>query len=567
MTKYAYHDVRKIRDLRDMFYQSSRLFVDQTAFLIKREHRGPYEAITFRDLRKDVEALGTALMRLFEGQEERPRFAILAGTRYEWYLSYLATLLGEGIIVPLDRQLEPGELHGMLKRAKVQALFFGKTEAQKAYQAAEGLEDLTTLIAYDEKAFETIPESLDGVKRCLFQDLMDEGREAIEQGDQRFFNVEIDPDEMRILIYTSGTTSKAKAVMHSHKTVCANIMDMCEMVYVGPKDVFLSILPLNHTYECTCGFLVPIYRGATIAICEGYRHIIKNLNESHATVMLIVPLIAETIQHHMIRQLKKDPPLYRKVKRGLKLSSFLFSIGIDVRRKIFRKLLDKLGGSLRMVISGGASIEPQTLMNFEAVGLLAFQGYGLTEFTPILAVNRDVEYKHEAAGLPLRRNEIKIDNPDENGVGEILARGPSLMLGYYEDEEATEAAMKDGFFRTSDLGYIDDDGFIILTGRKQNLIVNKAGKNIYPEELEAIFMKSDWIKECQVTTEPAPRGEDLLVLYVYPDEETVTEHFGKDVLLDSSAVEEQIDHFVTSENAKLPCLNACVKCICAMNHS
>lgn len=547
MSKYAYYDVREIKDLRDMLYQSSRLYADSTALKIKRETGAPYEDITYRRLRQEVDALGTALMKLFD-EGHQYRIAIVANTRYEWYISYLSTIIGNGVIIPIDRQLEPDEIHGMFERAKVDAVFFGQVEEPKIMQAIHDLDSLKYLFPYDDfKA--TAPE---GIEVHSIVRLMQDGEEAVEAGDTRFFDVEIDPDEMRLMYFTSGTTARSKAVMHSHKTICSNIMEMCRMVYIGSKDVFLSILPLNHSYEGTCGFLVPIYRGSTIAICEGYRHIMRNLQESGATIMLLVPLIAETIHQQIMRKLQADPAVYKRFKRGRFLSDTLFKIGVDVRRKIFKQIHEAFGGHLRMLVSGGAAIDPQVLDDFESLGLLAIQGYGLTEFAPLIAVNRDIKKKSHSAGLPTPLTDVRVDEPDEDGIGEIVATSPSLMLGYYEDEEATSKAMRDGYFHTSDLGYIDNEGFIILTGRKQNLIVNKAGKNIYPEELEFHFGKNEWIQECIVTTEPAPRGEDLLVLEVYPNETLATETFGAGIELDSPFIEAEIDAIVREGNEQLP---------------
>lgn len=547
MSKFAYYDVREIKDLRDMLYQSSRLYADSTALKIKREPGAPYEDITYRRLRQEVDALGTALMKLFD-EGHQYRIAIVANTRYEWYISYLSTIIGNGVIIPIDRQLEAEEIHGMFERAKVDAVFFGRAEETKVLDSVQNLPSLKYLFPYDEFSAE-VPE---GVEVRTIVQLMQEGEAAVEADDTRFFDVEIDPNEMRLMYFTSGTTARSKAVMHSHKTICSNMMEMCRMVYIGSKDTFLSILPLNHSYEGTCGFLVPLYRGSTIAICEGYRHIMKNLKESNATIMLLVPLIAETIHQQVMRKLKADPAVYKRFKRGRLLSDTLFKVGIDIRRKIFKQIHEAFGGSLRLIVSGGAAIDPQVLDDFESLGLLAIQGYGLTEFAPLIAVNRDIKKKSHSAGLATPLTDVRVDEPDENGIGEIVATSPSLMLGYYEDEEATAKAMRSGSFHTSDLGYIDEEGFIILTGRKQNVIVNKTGKNIYPEELEFHFGKSDWIQECIVMTEPAPRGEDLLVLEVYPNETLAAETFGQGIALDSPLIEAEIDAIIREGNESLP---------------
>jgi long-chain acyl-CoA synthetase len=348
-------------------------------------------------------------------------------------------------------------------------------------------------------------------------------------------------------LFTSGTTAASKAVMLSHNNICINLQAMCGMLYIDPADVFLSVLPLHHTYECTCGFLCPIYRGATVAVCEGLRHITKNMQESKVTVMLVVPLMLELFYKRIMKSATSDPKLARKFRIGLALSKTLRKIGIDRRRKLFAKVHDNFGGHLRILIAGGASIDPSVLKGMQDLGIECLQGYGLTECAPILALNRDVDFKNEAAGLPLPGVEVRIINKDENGIGEIIGKGPNVMLGYFENPEATaEAIDKDGFFHTGDLGFLDKDGFIIITGRKKNVIVTKNGKNIYPEEIEFLLYKSAYIQECLVFGGADDEGEIVVRAEIFPNMEKIKEEFGHE-----SAVSEEVRRLIADEVKKV----------------
>ena len=340
----------------------------------------------------------------------------------------------------------------------------------------------------------------------------------------------------------------SKAVMLNHRNICINLQAMCQMLYIGPDDIFLSVLPLHHTYECTCGFLCPVYRGATVAVCEGLRHITKNMQESKVTIMLAVPLMLELFYKRIMKSATSDPKLAKKFRLGLKISGFLRKIGIDKRKKLFAKVHDNFGGHLRMLIAGGAAIDPAIIAGLRDLGLESVQGYGLTECAPILALNRDVDYKDNATGLPLPGVEIKIIEPDENGIGEIVGRGPNVMMGYFENEEATKEAIdSEGYFHTGDLGYQDKDGFVIITGRKKNVIIAKNGKNIFPEEIEFKLLQNDLIAECLVSGREDEAGETIVRADIFPNEEKVREIFG-DIPLDSKDVRDAIDQIIRSVN-------------------
>jgi long-chain acyl-CoA synthetase len=328
-------------------------------------------------------------------------------------------------------------------------------------------------------------------------------------------------------------------------------MDMCAMLYIGPEDTFLSVLPLHHTYECTCGFLCQIYRGASIAYCEGLRHILKNLKEAKVTVMNCVPLILESMHRRIWDQAAKDPALLKKLKTGIRISNLLRLVGIDLRRKLFAPIHETFGGHLRLLISGGAAIDPVVVKGLQDLGIHCLQGYGLTECSPIIALNRNCDFKNDSAGLPVPHSEIKIFEPDATGIGEIIARGPNIMLGYYENEEATKASLVDGWFHTGDLGMIDRDGFIHITGRKKNVIVTKNGKNIYPEEIEYLLGRSPLIKECMVYGRAAEKDGELEVAAdIFPNMEKVVELL-EDPTPSADKIHRAMDEVVRAVNKSL----------------
>jgi long-chain acyl-CoA synthetase len=356
--------------------------------------------------------------------------------------------------------------------------------------------------------------------------LISEGQQLINSGDRSYINAEIDNTAMSVFLFTSGTTETSKAVMLSHENIAENLMGMTSMLNIVESDIFLSILPLHHTYECTCGFLCPLYRGASIAYCEGLRHIAKNLQESKATVMLGVPLIFEAMYTKIWDNIEKDPKTLKKARMGLKISNLLKKINIDISKKLFAQIHNSIGGHVRILISGAAGIDPITAKGFREFGIPMVQGYGLTECSPIVALNRDVDYKDSSAGLPLPNAQVKISDPNSDGIGEIIVKAASVMLGYFENLEATNKVMKDGWFHTGDLGYFDKDGFVYITGRSKNVIVTKNGKNIFPEEIETLLGRCRYIKESLVHGENEASGDTYVFATIVPDMERLQQEKG-----------------------------------------
>lgn len=547
MKQVPLYEVKKITDLRDMLRQSVATYADKPAFLVKdpraarQEISGDdYLPVSYSRYASDVDAFGTRLMQL--GISDA-RIAILAETRYEWYVTYMATVNGVGVTVPLDKELPRGEIENLLNRSRAQILVYSSSK-QDVVDAVKGqVPTLKYCVCMDDPASDSGAVS--------FWQWLEQGETALQAGERSFLDAPIDVDALSILLFTSGTTARSKAVMLSHNNICINLQAMCQMTYIGPEDVFLSVLPLHHTYECTCGFLCPIYRGCTVAVCEGLRHITKNMQESKVTIMLAVPLMLELFYKRIMKSATSDPKLAKKFKIGLGLSRFLMKLGIDKRRKLFDKVHSAFGGNLRLLIAGGAAIDPRIMQGMQDLGLHCIQGYGLTECAPILALNRDVIYKNQSAGLPLPGVEIKIVDKDENGIGEIVGRGPNVMLGYYEDDEATQAAIdEDGFFHTGDLGYIDSEGFVIITGRKKNVIITKNGKNIFPEEIEFLLARSELIQESLVSGVQDEDGDIVVTAEIFPNLEKIEELLGE-VEPTSEKVRELIAEEVKNVNHSL----------------
>ncbi len=522
------YEVRAIKDLKDMLRQSAELYSTSTAFLTKPVKLGPYKPVSYKQYAEDVDRIGTALLSL--GLGKGSAVAIISETRYEWYVSYLGVLNGAAVIVPMDKELPAEETAAMLRRAHVNAIFYSESQSEKVNSIKNDLPELKFCFPLDGAPSGEVatdePDSTE-FEHQSFAELMQLGQKRLAAGDLAFKQYPIDPEEMRILLFTSGTTAKSKAVMHNHRSVCANLQAMCQMLYIGPTDVVLSVLPIHHTYECTCGFLCQIYRGTTIAQCDGLRYIAKNMQECQATIILAVPLMVEAFHKKIWSSIKSKPETLKKVQTGLKITKALNKVGIDLRRKIFDQIHQSFGGKLRLIIAGGASIDPAILQGMQDFGFPCLQGYGLTECAPILALNRDVYYKNESAGLPLNGVDVKVINPDENGIGEFIAKGPNLMLGYYGDPELTAEAIVDGYYHTGDLGYIDEDGFLIITGRKKNVIVTKNGKNIFPEEIEFYLNRHDEITESLVYGEEASNGEWIVKAEIVPDMDVVKTSLGK----------------------------------------
>ena len=501
--KKKLHKIVEITDLKDMLNKSGKIYGNRPAYKLKTEVSGEYRIITHKEIRDDINYLGTALIKMgLKGK----RIAIISENRYEWGLTYLAIACGTGIVVPLDKSLPENEIESLISRSNVEAIVFSDKYTDTLKKIKEkGIGKLKHLISMD------LEEHTDGIYSQKL--LLEKGKKMVEEEMRDFLDAKIDAESMSIMLFTSGTTAMSKAVMLSHKNICANLMDIASILEVNEKDTMLSFLPLHHVFECTTGFLYPLYKGACVAYCDGIKHIQENLQEYHISVMVSVPILFESMYKRLIKAIEKQGKL-EDVQKGIKISEGLLKLHIDVRKKIFKEIHDKLGGCVRLFISGAAAMDTEIEKGYNQLGIRIAQGYGLTETSPVIAAGSDFDYRLGSIGKVCPSVEAKISKPDENGIGELVVKGPNIMLGYYENEQETKKALKDGWFYTGDLAKIDKDGFIFIVGRKKSVIVLKNGKNVFPEELENLVNKIEGVKESFVYGKPENGDEKNLKVCV-----------------------------------------------------
>ena len=455
----------EITDLKDMLKKTGEIYGDKPAYKIRQEQG--YKIITHKEMREMIDALGTELIELgLKGK----RIAVIGENRYEWEIAYLSIVCGTGIVVPLDKSLPEAEIERLIKRADVEAIFYTpKYDEQLQQIYARKTTKLKYLFPMEKQ-----------------NELIEKGKKLLKEGNTEFINAKINPEEMNIMLFTSGTTSESKAVALSHKNICTNILDLSQILDIDSSDRTLSFLPLHHVFECTVGFLFPIYKGAQISFCDGIKHILDNFNEYQTTFAAFVPAIYENIYRNIIRKIDK---------------------------KGEQDVINIFGGHIKMLITGAASIDPKVIQGYRNFGINLCQGYGLTETSPVVGIETNTNFKLGSIGKPLPHVQVKIENPNEEGIGELLVKGPSVMLGYYQNEEATKNAIKDGWFHTGDLARIDEEGYIFISGRKKSVIVLKNGKNIFPEEMESLLNRIEGVKESFVFGKSIKEDKNDIKIY------------------------------------------------------
>ena len=520
-------------DLKDMLNKTEEMYKDRPAYKFKTEEPGKLRIITHKEYRDQIKALGTALIDMGLKDE---RIAVISENRYEWGLAYLSIATGTGIVVPLDKALPENEIESLICRSEVKAIFYSKKYdevMEKIRKSANSKIKYYISMDLEQKVGDVHSQ----------KELLENGKELIKQGDRRFIDAKIDSEGMGIMLFTSGTTSVSKAVMLSHKNIVTNVMDIRNLFELDETDTFLSFLPLHHVFECTVGFLYSLSIGAATAFCDGVKYMVDNLKEYEVTAMISVPAVFDIMYRKLIKGIEKKGKL-ETVKKGIKISQALLKIKIDIRKKLFSEIYENLGGKLKVLVAGGAALDPETEKGFNELGLNLLQGYGLTETSPVIAAELTYRRRLGSIGKKFPSLEVKIFEPNEEGVGELLAKGGSVMLGYYNNEEATRNAIdSDGWFHTGDLARIDEDGFIYIAGRKKDVIVLQNGKNIYPEEIETLINKIDGIKESLIYGTP-DNGDLKISAKVVYDKNEMKELYG----LDS---EEKIEEFINEQIKKI----------------
>ena len=500
-------------DLKDMLEQTGKEYGENIAYILRTEEKDKFKTITHKEFRDEINELGTALVNM--GLKDK-RIAIISENRYEWELAYLAIATGTGVVVPLDKALPDNEIESLILRSQVDAIFYSKKYDEIMNKLREKKNtNLQYFISMD------LQENSNGIYSQ--KQIVNKGKKLIEEGNRNFIDAKIDNEKMGIMLFTSGTTSISKAVMLSHKNIVTNVMDIAHAFDLAEKDRLLSFLPLHHVFECTVGFLYPIAIGASIAFGQGVKHMSADIKELNITAMISVPAVYDIVYKKIMRTIKKNGKL-DNVQKGIKLTQLLLKVKIDLRGRVFKEVHENLGPTLKLVVTGGAALDPETEKGFEELGFDLVQGYGLTETSPVIAAETPKSRRIGSIGKKFNSVEVKIDNPNEDGIGELMAKGPSIMLGYYNNDEATKEALEpNGWFHTGDLAKIDKDGYIYICGRKKNVIVLSNGKNIFPEEIEALLNKREGIKESFVFEKGEEDGDPKVCTELVYDKEIIKE--------------------------------------------
>lgn len=506
-------DIIEFNNIKEIIYNSAKIYKDNIAFTIKHQNEKEieYQDVTYKELLDDINALGTAMY--LKGAKNK-RVAIIGKNRYEWIVTHLANLLGGIVSIPLDKDLQLEELENSLIRSKADYIIFDEKIVDRIEEIKK--KNKTNLKDYicmsNISGYETVPN------------LINEGKKQIKNNNE-YVNFKIKNNDMNILLFTSGTTSKSKAVMLSQRNIASNVYALQTCEDIRPTDVNIAFLPFHHIFGSTC-MLIMLACGAKTVFPDGLRYIKKNLNEYKVSVFVGVPILVEAIYKTIMKEIDKTGKT-ELINSALKISKVLKKFHIDVRRKLFKQIIDALGGKLRFIISGGAPADPLISKGFNDFGIKTVQGYGLTETSPVIAAEDDKHMKNGSIGITMKNVELEIVNKDENGIGEIRVKGPNVMLGYYEMQEETNRVLKDGWFYTGDLGYKDEEGYLYITGRNKNMIVLKNGKKVFPEEIETILNRQELVLESMVfgLPEKDDKNDVKLAVKIVYDKEIVLEKY------------------------------------------
>ena len=518
------YETTEYKTIKEIFEMAMEKYSDNIFMLEKFTPKGEFTEITYKEFADDVIALGTGLTKKYNLKNER--IVIIGENTYHWYVSYMAMLCGVGIAVPVDKELPANEIENVIKRARATAVIYSTKKKDVIKKVEDKLPQVKYFIQMNSD------DKLLG-REVGFNTIINQGKKMVEKGDDTFSKIEIDPEEFKVLIFTSGTTSNSKGVMICNKNLAQNINAVNPYVKLRETDRFFSILPLHHTYESTIGFLLPVARGSSIAVCQGLKYIVPNLKETKPTALLAVPLLIENLYKKINQTIDKSGKT-AVVNSMMQITNALKNVGVDIKKTVFKEIYENLGGKLRFVVSAAAPIDPKVGKWMQDLGIIFLQGYGLTETAPIAALTPQYDPKIGSAGKAVMCAELKIDNPNEKGEGEVLIKSETLMLGYYEDQKATNEVIEideegNRWFHSGDVGYLDKDGFLYITGRTKNVIVTQNGKNIYPEEIELMLGDIPEIKECMVYGKEVEGEKELIITAkVIPNlEEIQKEHKGE----------------------------------------
>lgn len=521
-SKNKFFEETHYKDVKEIFKRSIEKYKNNIYILERPEHdhKAKFEEFTYERFGNDVINLGTGLIKHLNLKGER--IIIIGENTYYWYVSYFSILCGAGIAVPVDKELPNNEIENVIKRSRASAVIFSK----KKKDAIEKIKDNLPMVKY----FIEMNSNANLQGRDIgIEKVIEEGKKITDEGNTEYMDIEIDPEEFKFLIFTSGTTSQAKGVMLCHRNLAENVNAVSKYVKIYESDRFFSVLPLHHTYESSIGALLPFANGSSVTVCGGLRYIVTDMQEAKPTAMLAVPLLVENLYKKINQTIEKSGKA-GLVNSMIHVTNALKGVGIDIKRKVFKEIYDNLGGNMRIIVSAAAPIDKKIGRWVQDIGIEFLQGYGLTETAPIAALTPECDPRVGSVGLPVNCAQIKIHNPNENGEGEIWIKSKTLMLGYYEDEEATKEVVYDGWFNSGDIGYQDKDGYVYVTGRSKNVIVTQNGKNIYPEEIELLLSKIPEIAECMVYGKEVEGEKELIIsVKVIPNKEEIERLHGKDL--------------------------------------
>lgn len=499
--------VHQIDSIQDMLVKSAIKYGEKLALEDLKDT--PIPRVSYYSLLKNVLKFGMALRGL--GLKERSHIAVVGENRVQWGITYLTAMCFNYVVVPIDAKLSTNEILNIIHESDATAIVFSESFDAMLREEKRALKHLRYYISMDLRArkddFHSMVELISNSRGCAADELP-----------------RLDPKAMSVIIFTSGTLGRAKGVMLSQHNIAANLIAMVSMMMIHPEDRFLSVLPIHHTYECTCGFLCPLYSGASAHYARSLKTVVDDLQQVKATMLLGVPLLFDKMFKRIYHAIKEKriksiivPPL-------IKLTDVAARFGWkSAKRAIFSEVHKKFGGHIRAFIAGGAAPDPMVAKGLRDLGFTFVQGYGLTETSPILTLNQLENFKDDAAGLPLPGVELRIDSKNEDGVGEVLAKGANVMMGFYKKDSATKEAFEDGWFKTGDLGFIDSDGFLHICGRKKNVIISRSGKNVFPEEIEDILKRSPFVQECLVYGENDPKQDEIICAQIVVDAEAFIE--------------------------------------------
>ena len=513
------------KTVKEIFDRSRKLYANKVFITEKFNPKGSFEEITYKQFGDDVTALGTALIKKYNLKDSR--IVVIGENTYHWYVTYMAVLCGVGIIVPVDKELPANELENVIRRSKATAIVYSSKKKDLIKDVKDKLPEVKYFIQMNSNNI------LEG-KDVGLNTLINQGKGIIRKGDKFYDKIEINPDKFNVLIFTSGTTANSKGVMLSNRNLAENINAVSTYVYLDSNDRLFSVLPLHHTYEASIGFLLPMAVGASVAVCQGLKYIVPNLQDTKPTAIIAVPLLIESLYKKINKSIEKSKKS-GIVTSMIHITNALKNVGVDIKRKVFDEIYQNLGGNMRIIVSAAAPIDAKVGKWLQDIGISFLQGYGLTETAPIAALTPEFDARVGSAGKAVNCSKLRIDNPNEKGEGEILINSTTLMIGYYEDEKATSEVIEydeegNRWFHSGDVGYLDEDGFLYITGRTKNVIVTQNGKNIYPEEIELLLADIKEIKECMVYGKEVEGEKELIITArVIPNLEEISQVHGKDL--------------------------------------